>query len=176
VICAALRLARFNVQTASSDKRRFVGLPVPGAAAMIAGCVLAYSYFEFESPHALVSVMAPLTVALASLMISRVPYSSFKTLDLRQHARVEWVVVMLLTLAFLFAMPQFTFFMLATAYVASGPYLLLIGERSQVLAPVLGPQADGHAASPAQVRKARSAAASARATGDLSENPPPQVH
>ena len=159
VICAALRLARFNVQTASTDKRRFVGLPVPGAAAMIAGCVLAYSYFEFESPHALVTVMAPLTVALASLMISRVPYPSFKNVNLRQHAPVELVAVMLLVLAFLFAMPQFTFFMLATAYVVSGPYLLLRGERSQALAPMLGPLANGDAAPPANSRKARSAAA-----------------
>jgi CDP-diacylglycerol---serine O-phosphatidyltransferase len=178
VICAALRLARFNVQTGSTDKRRFVGLPVPGAAAMIAGSVLAYSYFEFESPRALASVMAPLTITLASLMISRVPYPSFKTVNLRARAPVELVAVMLLALGFLFAMPQFTFFMLATAYVASGPYLLLTGERAQSLAPVLGPQADGHAASPAPARKARSgAAAPARATGDLSENPPhPQVH
>jgi phosphatidylserine synthase len=152
-------------------------LPVPGAAAMIAGCVLAYSYFEFESPHALVTVMAPLTVALASLMISRVPYPSFKTINLDQRARVELVAVMLLVLAFLFAMPQFTFFMLATAYVASGPYLLLSGERSQALAPVLGPEADGAAPSPAHPRKARSASPAARATGDLSVNPPPpQVH
>jgi phosphatidylserine synthase len=141
---------------------------------MIAGCVLAYSYFEFESPHALVTVIAPLTVALAFLMISRVPYPSFKTINLNQRARVELVALMLLVLAFLFAMPQFTFFMLATAYVASGPYLLLMGERSQALAPMLGPsEADGHAPQP---RKARSAAAAARATGDLSENPPPQVH
>ncbi|HVA84163.1 MAG TPA: CDP-diacylglycerol--serine O-phosphatidyltransferase [Candidatus Binataceae bacterium] len=177
VICAALRLARFNVQTGSTDKRRFVGLPVPGAAAMIAGCVLAYSYFEFESPHVLVIVMAPLTVVLAGLMISRVPYPSFKTINLRQHAPVELVAVMLLALAFLFAMPQFTFFMLATAYVASGPYLLLRGERSQALAPVLGPLADGHSAPATNPRKARSAITRARATGDLSEHrPPPQVH
>jgi hypothetical protein len=82
---------------------------------------------------------------------------------------------MLLVLAFLFAMPQFTFFMLATAYVTSGPYLLLTGERPQTLAPVLGPQADGHAA--ANPRKPRSTARNARATGDLSESPPPpQVH
>jgi len=49
-----------------------------------------------------------------------------------------------------------------------------MGERSQALAPMLGPsQADSHAPQP---RKARPAAAAARATGDLSENPPPQVH
>ncbi|MGH7915016.1 MAG: CDP-diacylglycerol--serine O-phosphatidyltransferase [Candidatus Binataceae bacterium] len=177
VICAALRLARFNVQTGSTDKRRFVGLPVPGAAAMIAGCVLAYSYFELESPRALVIVMAPLTVALASLMISRVPYPSFKSINLRQRAPVELVVVMLIALAFLFAMPQFTFFMLATAYVASGPYLLLSGERSQALGPVLSPLADGHAAPATHLRKAGSSARSPRSTGDLSEHPPPpRVH
>jgi CDP-diacylglycerol---serine O-phosphatidyltransferase len=173
VICAALRLARFNVQTGSTDKRRFVGLPVPGAAAMIAGSVLAYSYFEFESPRALASVMAPLTITLASLMISRVPYPSFKTVNLRARAPVELVAVMLLALGFLFAMPQFTFFMLATAYVASGPYLMLTGERPQPLAPVLGPQAAAQPAPAAHPRKARSGAAPARATGDLSGNPPP---
>ena len=176
VICAALRLARFNVQTGSIDKRRFAGLPVPGAAAMIAGCVLAYSYFEFESPHALVIVMAPLTVVLAGLMISRVPYPSFKTINLHQRAPVELIAVMLLALAFLFAMPQFTFFMLGTAYLLSGPYLLLCGERSQAVAPVLGPQADGHAAPGAHARKPRSAAARVRPTGALSEHHlPPRV-
>ena len=168
VICAALRLARFNVQTASLDKRRFVGLPVPGAAAMIAGSVLAYSYFELGSPRVLVSVTAPLTAALAGLMISRVPYPSFKSIDLDQRARIELVVLMLLVLAFLFAMPQFTFFLLAAAYVASGPYLLLKGERPQPLAPVLGAPGEG-AGHP---RKSRSA----RSTGDLAGEPPPQVH
>lgn len=177
VICAALRLARFNVQTGTIDKRRFAGLPVPGAAAMIAGCVLAYSYFEFESPHALVIVMAPLTVVLASLMISRVPYPSFKNINLRRRAPVELVAVMLIALAFLFAMPQFTFFMLAAAYVVSGPYLLLRGERSQVLAPVLGPLDDDHAAPGAHPRKPRSVAPRVRATGALSEHHlPPRVH
>ncbi|HVA40386.1 MAG TPA: CDP-diacylglycerol--serine O-phosphatidyltransferase [Candidatus Binataceae bacterium] len=174
VICAALRLARFNVQTASVDKRRFVGLPVPGAAVMIAGLVLAYSYFEFNSPHALCTLMAPLTAALAGLMISRVPYPSFKGLNLRQRAPVELMVAMLVALAFLFAMPQFTAFVLATAYVASGPYLLMRGERIQTAAAASQPAADGHAAPapPPQPspRRARSASRSTRATGDLSEH------
>ena len=121
--------------------------------------------------------MAPLTLALAGLMISRVPYPSFKTINLRKRAPIELVAVMLMALALLFAMPQFTFFMLATAYVFSGPYLMLRGERIQALAPVLGPLADGDAAPAANPRKARSAASNARATGDLSEHqPPPQIH
>jgi CDP-diacylglycerol--serine O-phosphatidyltransferase len=59
VLCGALRLARFNVQTATADKSRFVGLPIPGAALMIATTSLAYSYFEFESPRMLCTLMVP---------------------------------------------------------------------------------------------------------------------
>src|SRR6185312_11232271 len=86
VVCAALRLARFNVQTGSVDKRRFVGLPVPGAAAMVAGVVLAYSYFELNSPRTLCVLMTPIALALAGLMVSRVPYPSFKGINLRRSA------------------------------------------------------------------------------------------
>lgn len=138
VVCGALRLARFNVQTGSIDKRRFVGLPVPGAAAFVAGIVLAYSYFEFNSPVVLCLLMTPITLALAGLMVSRVPYPSFKGLDLRRNAQIEVMAGVLVVAAMLFAMPQFTFFMLALAYVASGPYLYASGERVAA-APVLLP-------------------------------------
>ncbi len=129
VVCAALRLARFNVQTAATDKRRFTGLPVPGAAALIAGAVLAYSYFEIDSPRTLCAVMAPLTLGLAALMISRVPYPSFKTFTPHRRVQVELMAVVLAIAAMLFAMPQFTFFALALAYVSSGLFLLAHGER-----------------------------------------------
>src|SRR5262249_13812461 len=45
VTCGALRLARFNVQIASVEKRHFVGLPIPAAADVIAATVLLYYYF-----------------------------------------------------------------------------------------------------------------------------------
>ncbi|HKV54132.1 MAG TPA: CDP-diacylglycerol--serine O-phosphatidyltransferase [Candidatus Binataceae bacterium] len=136
VVCAALRLARFNVQTGSVDKRRFVGLPVPGAAAMIAGTVLAYSYFELNSPLTLCTFAAPATLALAGLMVSRVPYPSFKGIDLQKHSRVELLLGGLLVIAaMLLAMPQFTTFALATSYVLSGPFLMARGERIARVAP-----------------------------------------
>jgi CDP-diacylglycerol--serine O-phosphatidyltransferase len=129
VVAAAMRLARFNVQSGVVDKRRFVGLPVPGAAAMIAGIVLAYSYFEFNSPHTLCAAMTPITLALAALMVSRVPYPSFKGIDLRHSAPLELMLLVLLVAAMLIAMPQATTFTLATLYVLSGPYKWLRGER-----------------------------------------------
>lgn len=151
VVCAALRLARFNVQTGSVDKRRFVGLPVPGAAILIAGTVLAYSYFELNSPRMLCAVIAPVTLALALLMVSRVPYPSFKGIDLQKRAQIELMIGVLAVAAMLFAMPQFTTFMLALAYVLSGPFLMARGERIAPIAPVShpteSPSADARAAS-----------------------------
>jgi len=139
VVCAALRLARFNVQTGHTDKSRFTGLPVPGAAALIAGCALAYSYFELNSPRTLCSVTAPMTLALAVLMISSVPYPSFKaTIHPRKRAQVELMAGVLVVAAMFLAMPQFTLFVLAFGYVVSGPILMARGERIQKL-PFLHP-------------------------------------
>jgi len=154
VLCAALRLARFNVQTASADKSRFVGLPVPGAAVMLSGLALAYSYFELDSPRTLCTLMVPITLALGGLMISRVPYPSFKTIKLEKRAQVELVIGMMVFAAMLFAMPQLTAFLLSTAYVLSGPTLLLRGESMSAKVPVLRPVAtpksqDANGAAPA---------------------------
>ncbi len=142
VVCAALRLARFNIQTATTDKRRFTGLPVPGAAVIIAGSVLAYSYFELDLPRLLTALALPMTVALAGLMISRIPYPSFKTIDFRRRAPVETLIGVLLALGFMIAMPQLSFFLVATGYMLSGPILMLRGEHLHRRVPVLRPAAD----------------------------------
>jgi CDP-diacylglycerol---serine O-phosphatidyltransferase len=137
VVCGALRLARFNIQTDTVDKSRFVGLPIPGAAAMIAGTALAYSYFELASPRALTTAMAPITLTLGLLMISRVPYPSFKTMSVHKRAPIELTIGVLMAAAMLFAMPQLTAFILAGAFVLSGPLLMLGGEEMQPKQPVL---------------------------------------
>ena len=139
VLCGALRLARFNVQTASADKHRFVGLPIPGAAVMIASLALAYSYFEFDSPRTLCIIMVPITLALGGLMISRVPYPSFKTVKVDKRAQVELVIMMMVFAAMLFAMPQLTAFLLSAGYVLSGPALLIRGEQMTAKISVLRP-------------------------------------
>jgi CDP-diacylglycerol--serine O-phosphatidyltransferase len=141
VLCGALRLARFNVQTATADKSRFVGLPIPGAALMIATTTLAYSYFDFESPRMLCTLMVPFTLVLGGLMISRVPYPSFKAMKIEKRAQVELVVTMMVVAAMLFAMPQLTAFLLSAAYVLSGPALMIRGERLSARVPVLRPVA-----------------------------------
>jgi CDP-diacylglycerol---serine O-phosphatidyltransferase len=169
VLCGALRLARFNVQTATADKSRFVGLPIPGAALMIATTSLAYSYFEFESPRMLCTLMVPFTLVLGGLMISRVPYPSFKTMKFEKRVQVELVITMMLVAAMLFAMPQLTAFLLSSAYVLSGPVLMLRGERLSAKVSVLHPVA------PAKSHDANGAAQqpdSARRTRNLRDHQP----
>ncbi len=163
VVCSALRLARFNVQVETVDKRRFVGLPVPGAAIMIAGTALAYSYFEFDSPRVLCFAMVPLTLALGWLMISRVPYPSFKGLDFNHRAQVELMIGVLVLVALLFALPQLTAFVLATAFVLSGPYLMARGEELHEKVSVMRPMSKPGAIVPTP--------ADAHKTGDLTEPP-----
>ncbi|MBF6571166.1 MAG: hypothetical protein IVW54_20065, partial [Candidatus Binataceae bacterium] len=141
VVFAAFRLARFNVQTGNIDKHRFVGLPVPGAAAMIAGLVLAYHYFYIDAPRMLIAVVAPVTALLGLLMISRVPYPSFKSIDFYHRAPMAVTALIMIVLACLVAVPQITVCMLATAYVLSGPFLMLGGEHLMAKMPVFGPNA-----------------------------------
>jgi len=82
IICAALRRARFNIQTATTaGKTRFVGLPVLGAAAMIAGLLFGYYYFAFDSQRVLCVSMAVVTLTLARIMVSGIPYPALKSFD-----------------------------------------------------------------------------------------------
>ncbi len=164
VVCGALRLARFNIQTETVDKNRFVGLPIPGAAAFISGTALSYSYFELASPRMLTTVMAPITLALGLLMISRVPYPSFKTITVHRRAPIELTIGVVMAAAMLFALPQLTAFLLAAAFVLSGPSLMLRGEEMQPKVPVLHPV-------PVPIGKNLSPAANGKQTGSLDDKP-----
>ncbi len=141
IVCAALRLARFNIQVGSIGKSRFVGLPVPGAAAMIAGAALAYGHLGLDWPRALCGVMAVLTLALAFLMVSRVPYPSFKAISLR-HATPPMTIAMLAALGILIAAPELAALLFASVYLLSGPLLFARGERIGAEAPGLWPVSD----------------------------------
>ena len=112
---------------------------------MIAGGALAYSYFELSSPLTLCTAMAPITLALGLLMISRVPYPSFKTIDVHRRAPIELMMGVLMVAACVFAMPQVSAFVLAASYVLSGPILMVRGERMQPKIPVLRPVPSIHA-------------------------------
>ena len=96
VTAAALRLARFNIQAPSADKRYFVGMPSPAAAAVPAATVFAYPY-GLTDMRAAVPALA-MVVVPALLMVSTIRFRSFKTLDLqtRRPYRVLFLVALLI--------------------------------------------------------------------------------
>src|SRR6478672_3017642 len=81
VTAAALRLARFNIQGATGDKRWFVGMPSPAAAGVPAATVYAFPDGLIDQRGAL--LVLAMVIVPALLMVSTVRYRSFKTLDLQ---------------------------------------------------------------------------------------------
>jgi len=124
VTCAATRLARFNIQHGSLDKRFFAGLPSPAAAGTIASVAFAFP----EPPTQLgYSVLVGVLVASAALlMVSRIRYRSFKSLDLRSPRSYLSVVAIALVLVAVFVHPR-SLMVIAGAYLLWGPVTWFAG-------------------------------------------------
>ncbi len=133
-VAGALRLARFNVQTATQDKRYFVGLPIPAAAA---AAVLPLYYL----PPGLTNVQSPdllrtmriaclvYVVALSWLMVSTVRFRSFKDMDILRARRPSApVFVMAVVLVLIALNPPAALLIIAVAYALSGPVGWLWGR------------------------------------------------
>ncbi|HAN55881.1 MAG TPA: CDP-diacylglycerol--serine O-phosphatidyltransferase [Betaproteobacteria bacterium] len=116
---AALRLARFNTQHDTADRRYFQGLPSPAAAALIAGLVWVMN--EYGITGAEVKWLAFAVTLFAGLtMVSNIPYYSGKEINLRRS--VPFVVVFLIAMAFVliaYKPPQVLFGIVAL-YALSG--------------------------------------------------------
>ncbi|MDX1654648.1 MAG: CDP-diacylglycerol--serine O-phosphatidyltransferase [Candidatus Competibacteraceae bacterium] len=126
----ALRLARFNTQVGYADKRYFLGLPSPSAAAIMAGLVWVGHDLGW-SGNQLLWLAFLITVGAGTLMVSNVLYFSFKQVDLK--GRVPFVAVLAMVMVFVFASldpPKvlFTGFLL---YGLSGPTLTLLRRRQR---------------------------------------------
>jgi CDP-diacylglycerol--serine O-phosphatidyltransferase len=94
---AALRLARFNTQLETADKRYFTGLASPAAAALVAGAIWVFA--EVQVPGKELSWMVAVIVALSGiLMVSNVRYYSFKDLDFK--GKVPFFVMLILVAVF----------------------------------------------------------------------------
>jgi CDP-diacylglycerol--serine O-phosphatidyltransferase len=127
----ALRLARFNTQIATADKRYFQGLPSPAAAAILAGFIwisLEHGYdIEVLKYAAIV-----LTISTGLLMVSNFRYSSFKEIDLKGKVPFFVAIAVMLGIAFIMAQPQTMLFLLFLSYAISGPVVTLIMRKRRL--------------------------------------------
>lgn len=126
--CGALRLARFNVEAKKTTITHFRGLPIPAAAGLIATMVLLWGRLglEQEPPGAL---MLGTLYLLSFLMVSNIPYRSFKDMALLRQKPFQTLVASVLLLVVILIYPPVTLFLLASAYVISGPVGLIPGIR-----------------------------------------------
>jgi CDP-diacylglycerol--serine O-phosphatidyltransferase len=150
-VCAALRLARFNVSP-GRYKGRFEGMPSPAAAGMVATTQWFVSFLR-EQGRVIVDVpewlIAASVVGLGLLMVSPIPYRSGKEVDLR-HSFGTLVLVVIAGLLVIIE-PSVTLFALCVAYMFSGPVEWVwrrhTGERLEELpalpGPVYGPDSRG---------------------------------
>lgn len=114
---AAVRLARFNIQGSSHDKRYFVGMPSPAAAGVLAATVFAYPSAIRTYVEAL-PVLAMIVVP-ALLMVSTMRFRSFKNLDLRARQKYPVLLLVALGLAALAAQPQLVLVVVAYGYLGA---------------------------------------------------------
>jgi CDP-diacylglycerol---serine O-phosphatidyltransferase len=132
VACGALRLARFNIQSDSVQKKQFLGLPIPAAAVVIAGSVLFYSYLGFSGE--LKTVAMPILVyILAFLMVSDVRYYSFKDMGFFKGRPFRSTVVAIMLLVIVSIEPQITVFIGTLGYALSGPVYTLARRKKIII-------------------------------------------
>jgi CDP-diacylglycerol--serine O-phosphatidyltransferase len=136
--CAAFRLARFNFTIdPTADKRYFVGMPSPGAAAVVIATVVALDSPEMKVGPAIL-LPACVSVVPALLMVSTVRFRSFRDLVTpRTHqARVTTAIVVVAFLAGVALAPELTLLVVAYSYVLTAP----LGALTRPLRPrVFGP-------------------------------------
>lgn len=130
VACAALRLARFNVQMGSEEKKHFTGLPSPAAALMIATTVLAYQEVidTLKEMHLVVLAdmisldywVLAMTFIVAGLMVSNITYHSVKEANLKERRPFGLLVAIVALLVVVAYHPALVLFLISLAYVLAG--------------------------------------------------------
>jgi CDP-diacylglycerol--serine O-phosphatidyltransferase len=130
VVCGALRLARFNVQSASGEVKYFKGLPIPAAASMIALTILLYLRL-IETDLVKDIVILVMIYILAFLMVSSIRYFSFKELDLSKRKPFSIFIFVILSMIVIVMEPTIVLFGSALIYVFSGPVMMIRAWRKR---------------------------------------------
>jgi CDP-diacylglycerol--serine O-phosphatidyltransferase len=127
VICGTARLARFNIDRGStSDRRFFVGLPIPAAAGVVAAIV---HWAKYPVQDWLIGIIWLVIVACAAfLMVSRVRYYSFKAMDLRKRYSYLFIILLGLIVWAIWSYSEPVLLALAMVYFLHGPVMRLVSK------------------------------------------------
>ncbi len=117
--CAALRLARFNVNTTVVDKRFFQGLPSPAAAALVAGFIWLMTEAGVKGADLSWWVFGLMLYA-GLTMVTNVPFYSFKEMHMKKSVPFAFIVLIALFIAIINIHPPIVLFGLFVVYGLSG--------------------------------------------------------
>jgi len=156
ILCSALRLARFNVLAHDGVvHKHFSGLPTPASAGVIISFVLSYQLLgpqeytlNFKTIPVLMTlmptffrVMPVVMVVLSFLMVSNVPYLSFKKMRLSKVRTIELLALLIVIIILVIVYPQNIFFIIFSLYALSGlllyvPQLIMKRKNKNARLPI----------------------------------------
>lgn len=120
VVFGAIRLARFNVMSTSTEPSVFIGIPIPGAAVVLTMWVL--TYLEYPFMHGLEVSMLLSLGFLSFLMVSNIRYPSFKKVDLKKANIIKVLVLLIIVFSMLYLYPIECTTCLITLYLMYGVF------------------------------------------------------
>jgi CDP-diacylglycerol--serine O-phosphatidyltransferase len=119
VACGALRLARYNVQMGSKESRAFTGMPIPGAATIVATLVIFYCQIWETALNKNYFILF-FTFFLAVLMVSTLRFHGAKELDFSKRKPFWILVAIVVVLAIIIIHPEIALFIFAMIYLIGG--------------------------------------------------------
>ena len=120
ISCAAIRLARFNVENEEDESAHmsFIGLPTPAAAGVMVSVIILHQE-EFSTLNAIIYVLPVLALGVAVLMVSRIRYPHVLNQYLRGQKPFAHLIRMLLLLAFVIWNMQAALVLIFCGFAAS---------------------------------------------------------
>jgi CDP-diacylglycerol---serine O-phosphatidyltransferase len=134
LLCAALRLARFNVTKPEIRSEHFIGLPSPAAAVVIASIVIAFEDLFATRINPFIMVMV--VYSLAFLMVSNIKYPAFKRLNFKKRVAFSRFLFVILIIYVLVTIPRVALFILGITYAVIGPIGLFFVNKKQATEPI----------------------------------------
>jgi len=117
--CGALRLARYNVQMGSAESKSFTGMPIPGAATIVATMVFFYHEIWGTVPAKNIYILL-LTFILAILMVSTLRFHGAKEIDFSKRKPFWILVAIVVAFALIVMHPPIALFIFAMIYLFGG--------------------------------------------------------
>jgi len=120
IACAALRLARFNVLP-TDEKHHFIGVPSPGAAALIASVI--WVFIDYKLPAENYRYLLGVSVIVIALsMVSNIQYRSFRDINISDQVPFVVLTILILVIAVIYLDPPMAFLIIGSIYLASGAF------------------------------------------------------